>query len=251
MSKTVVAIYNSIREAHKAADELLNNGFNSHDINISSGEEYADDEHREESGISCFFRNLFGDSDEKNERYIKVAELGHIVTVYAYSGDEAHRASQILDEYGAVDVDENYYNQFLVKGFKQEPGYSGQYDDSNYDKRDVVYSKIDNNLDERDTNCLENKTHDSLNGRYKSKNEMNDDGGKLQDHLGDDNKAFVVIEEDIKIGKKKVATGARVRSRIIEKPAEEILQLHEKHIYVKRDKVDRPATQEEFGFLKW
>ena len=59
-----------------------------------------------------FFNNLFGgrDKDDDNDdagRYSHVAQRsGAIVTVHAQSREEAENAAEILDECGAVDVDE-------------------------------------------------------------------------------------------------------------------------------------------------
>lgn len=58
------------------------------------------------SGIGRFFRSLFGNDDEA-DTYSNVAQkTGAIVTVHAQSSEESERAADILDEAGAVDVDE-------------------------------------------------------------------------------------------------------------------------------------------------
>ena len=109
MSHTVVGIFNNAEEARKAVDELVNRGFDRSNIDYASGAAsgYTTDENRNEneSGISRFFKNLFDDKDE-SDRYSRVAKNGCVVTVHAQSSGEAQRASELLDEYGAVDVDE-------------------------------------------------------------------------------------------------------------------------------------------------
>lgn len=53
-----------------------------------------------------------------------------------------------------------------------------------------------------------------------------------------------IIEEQLNVGKRVVETGgARLRSRIIERPVEENLHLREEHVYVERTPVNRPATE--------
>jgi stress response protein YsnF len=53
-----------------------------------------------------------------------------------------------------------------------------------------------------------------------------------------------IIEEELNIGKRVVETGgARLRSRIIERPVEESVNLREEHIKVERNPVNRPATE--------
>lgn len=57
-----------------------------------------------------------------------------------------------------------------------------------------------------------------------------------------------VIEENISVGKREVETGGvTVRSRIIEKPVTETLRLRQEHVYVKRNPVDRAATEADFA----
>ena len=52
-----------------------------------------------------------------------------------------------------------------------------------------------------------------------------------------------VIEEELQVGKREVERGgARIRSRIIEKPVEETLRLREEHIVVNRQPVNRAVT---------
>lgn len=52
-----------------------------------------------------------------------------------------------------------------------------------------------------------------------------------------------VIEEDLEVGKREVESGgARVTSRIVERPVEERVNLRKEHVEVKRNPVDRPAS---------
>lgn len=60
--------------------------------------------------VGRFFRRLFDNEDEV-EKYSRVGQNHSIVSVYAESTEEAERAREILDESGAIDVDENA-NQF-------------------------------------------------------------------------------------------------------------------------------------------
>lgn len=53
-----------------------------------------------------------------------------------------------------------------------------------------------------------------------------------------------MIEEELQIGKRVVETGgARIRSRIVEKPVEESLRLRQEHVRVERTPVNRPASE--------
>ena len=54
--------------------------------------------------------------------------------------------------------------------------------------------------------------------------------------------AIPIIEEELQVGKKTVQTGgAYIRSRIVEKPVEETVNLQEEHVTVERTSVDRPV----------
>lgn len=68
-------------------------------------EEVVDDTKDVGSGIGNFFSSLFGGGDDA-DRYSRVGDRSSIVTVHAQSEDEAERAADILDDNGAVDVNE-------------------------------------------------------------------------------------------------------------------------------------------------
>jgi len=118
MRQTVIGLFNKSSDAQEAVQRLLSNGFTNDnvDISLSTGSTTTgstnfdlDDKDRDEneSGISRFFKNLFGDDDDDANRYSRASRGKSIVTVHAMSDDEAEKASDILDDAGAVDVDEN------------------------------------------------------------------------------------------------------------------------------------------------
>ncbi|MBD0284709.1 MAG: YsnF/AvaK domain-containing protein [Flavisolibacter sp.] len=118
MAQTVVGFFDNASEAQQAVERLQSSGISQDRIDVSSGNAGTDnvsydtdrDDDRDrshESGITRFFRNLFGDDDNEAERYSRVASRSNsIVTVHAQSREEAERAADILDDCGAVDVDE-------------------------------------------------------------------------------------------------------------------------------------------------
>ncbi|WP_375433951.1 YsnF/AvaK domain-containing protein [uncultured Hymenobacter sp.] len=60
-----------------------------------------------------------------------------------------------------------------------------------------------------------------------------------------------VIEENLQVGKRVEQTGgARLRSRIIERPVEASVRLREEHVTVQRNPVNRPATEADFNTFK-
>lgn len=111
MAQTVIGIFDNSGEAQTAVQHLVSNGFSRNNIDVSaqssdttttSKDRYDDDN----DSIGGFFKSLFGGNDDDSTRYSSVAKRGCVVTVHAQSNQEAERAADILDEYGAVDVNE-------------------------------------------------------------------------------------------------------------------------------------------------
>ncbi|WP_262714329.1 PRC and DUF2382 domain-containing protein [Adhaeribacter soli] len=64
-------------------------------------------------------------------------------------------------------------------------------------------------------------------------------------------KSIPIIEEQMKVGKKEVETGgARLRTRIVEKPVEKDVTLRQEHVKVERRPVDRPVTEADINAFK-
>lgn len=132
MAQTVIGIFESAREAQDAVEALVNQGFTRSNIDLSTTsasegststtmDRAYDRDDDDSGGIGGFFRSLFGDDDddrERTRRYTEVGSRSSIVTVHATSDDEAERAADLLDEHGAVDVDERseYYRSQTTSG---------------------------------------------------------------------------------------------------------------------------------------
>ncbi|GAB4030887.1 YsnF/AvaK domain-containing protein [Spirosoma jeollabukense] len=137
--QTVVGFFDSPTEAQNAVDELVNEGFSRTNIDLSTNnvsDTYSSDTHSTDStlgipdrhvntsgtkteevvddvkdtgdSIGGFFKSLFGgdDDDDEYKKHTEVGRRSTIVTVHAQSEDEAKQAADILDDNGAVDVDE-------------------------------------------------------------------------------------------------------------------------------------------------
>jgi len=76
--------------------------------------------------------------------------------------------------------------------------------------------------------------------------DVDEHGSSAQGYAGSENtqrKTIPVVEEQLNVGKQQVERGgARIRSRIIERPVEESVRLREEHVVVNRRPVDRPVT---------
>ena len=215
MANTVIGVFDNVRMAEDAAQELIYHGFNSNNVDISSTSETQVSKKEHKEGISRFFDNLFGDSDE-SRNYSEVGQRGAVVTVHTQSMDEADLASKILDQYGAVDANER------GRSYRDMPdsdrGITNR-DTTDRDMSATGMSDRDINRSDRDTM----NTDDSLN----------------------------VVEEQMEVGKRTVeGDTVRVRSRILEKPVEEHLRLRVEKVYIDRKPVDRKATEADMATFK-
>lgn len=109
MSQTVIGTFDSPSEANEAVENLINKGFNREDIELVQNNATSESNEPVENidsgnGISHFFKNLF--NDDENSSGSESGKRGTIISVYTQSDDEAERAADILDECGAVDIDE-------------------------------------------------------------------------------------------------------------------------------------------------
>lgn len=152
---------------------------------------------------------MFGGDDDEDDNYKKHTEVGRrgtIVTVHAQSTDEAERAADVLDDNGAVDIDER----------------AAQY---GYGSATVGSDTISGSGDAYVGNS----------NAYV--------GTTTQDLTPDTDQTIKVIQENLEVGKREVQTGGvRVRSRIVERPVEESLRLREERVTIQRTPVNRPAT---------
>ncbi len=108
MAKAVIGIFDSSAEAREAVRNLESRGITSDHVDIRERTEETGTEEKHEGigeSISNFFSNLFGNDDDAKS-YSEVANRGCTVTVYTDSNEEAENVADILDDCGAIDVDE-------------------------------------------------------------------------------------------------------------------------------------------------
>jgi uncharacterized protein (TIGR02271 family) len=110
MAQTVIGMFDNASEAQHAVQQLVSKGISRENIDISAGtssHSSGTNSGEKESGIAHFFKSLFSDDDDSSNKYSTVAQRsGSIVTVHAQSADQAETAADVLDDAGAVDVDE-------------------------------------------------------------------------------------------------------------------------------------------------
>lgn len=241
MTKTVIGIFDNAEAARHAVEKLGNRGFTIDDVDLtvnsrSSLENYSDqtgsttsltssttasssnDNDSFGEKISNFFKSLFDDDDER-EKYTSVGRNSSIVTVIADSDERAELAAEILDDAGAVDVDErarDYSGQMSGAGAYDQSRTSGITSDSSIDTATSTYDT------DRDTSFRSDVVSD--------------------DNITD--RSIPIVEENLHVGKREVERGSvRLRSRIIERPVEESVRLREERVSIDRNPVNRPATE--------
>ena len=113
MKQTVIGVFEYGVDAQIAAQQLMSQGWPADQVDVvvkgarDKDTAIPDTHHRTESDsrVGSFFKSLFS-SHHDSDKYTRVAEHSSVVTVHARSEEEARRAAELLDKYGAVDVDE-------------------------------------------------------------------------------------------------------------------------------------------------
>lgn len=262
MANTVVGVYENYTQAQGAYNELLANGFDRTDLQLSPQEESANarqtslratgttaasDDGSFGSGIRNFFRNMFGDNDDYSEHadvYSEAVRRGHyLLTVHVDDDTEQTQATQVMNRFGAVDIDERVA-QWKSRGW------------SRYDETAPAMS--DNEIEEEHryyatgaaTGSALNdtaRTTDTQPGMTQSELQRRQDatGGVTE------GAAIPVVQEELQVGKRQVeGGGVRVFQRVSETPVNESVNLHEERVNVERRPVDRPASEAELSGLK-
>lgn len=245
MAQTVVGMFDNSSEAQQAIQALVSAGISRDRIDLSSSNLGSSDSsshtssNDHENGITRFFKNLFGDDDDDADKYSHVAsKTQSIVTVHSQSNDEAETAADILDDNGAVDVDEK----------ATQYGYSGRgYSDAGSTAITTgSFGDTSNTVGAFDTG-----TSTGLSGTASTAGDFSSD--RTSDLTGsdrsyNDSNKIPIIEENLEVGRREVNTGGvRLRSRIVERPIEESIRLREERVNVERNSVDRPATDADFS----
>ena len=117
MAKTVIGFFDEAEDAQKAMQRLQQTGISQNSIDFTSGGAGAygasstnvstNDRQEEGNAITRFFNSLFGDDSDDARKYSRVgSNSNYIITVHASSADEAEQAADIMDDCGAIDVDE-------------------------------------------------------------------------------------------------------------------------------------------------
>lgn len=96
---TVIGIFENAELADDASSYLLANEFERENIDVhTSGNDAAGQER-----VSDFFKHVYEDG-KRAAHYASLGRQGTVVTVHAVSAREAQEAVDVLNNYGAIDV---------------------------------------------------------------------------------------------------------------------------------------------------
>ncbi|WP_221391530.1 hypothetical protein [Dyadobacter sp. NIV53] len=116
MANTVIAIFEEAEQAQTAQGHLLTHGFSQVNIKTASYKSEASNAEEKEQdlidSITTFFRDLFGADHQDITHYAEAGRHRTIVTVHTDTSEEAEQVAGILDENGAIDVNETSGSYF-------------------------------------------------------------------------------------------------------------------------------------------
>lgn len=240
MKHTLVAAFDDLSNAQAAKAQLLQLNIADSNIELSTADATAQgtmptsetsatttaDTHSGDGSfgdkVSHFFSSLFGsDDDGQPHRYSTAYPEAYrrgatLITVTVADDLQAEQVEDILQEQGAIDIDER-----AATWTDGAPGVTAQAGLSH-----VAGTHLDAGV-----TAPANAT------------------GVASDLTG--NTAIPVIEEQLRVGKREVNTGrVRVVTRVTERPVEETVSLREEHANIERRPVDRAATTGELNAFK-
>jgi hypothetical protein len=219
MAHTVVAIYDNYTEAQQARNDLTRSGFSLDQINLSPNENTADARaaalrtpHQDEGiagTIGGFFRSLFGwgEEDKHVDIYSEAVRRGsYLLTVHTDSDEQNDRATEIVNRYHPVDIDER----------------APQWQSQGWTKYDAAAPAL------TDAEIQQERA------RYAS--------GSTQAGTPTQT-AIPVMQEEPEVGTREAQRGgARVFQRVVETPAQGQAGLREEQVDVESHAVDEPRS---------
>jgi uncharacterized protein (TIGR02271 family) len=207
MASTLAGVFDDFDDAERARERLTSAGFHREAIQVTpersawgTGDATYGGRSAKQGGLRGFFASLFGTADESYGHYSEAVRRGSIVvTVNLEDDSQIGPATEILEDCGAIDVDER------VERWKAS-GYTG------YDEQAKPLSR---------------------------------------EEIARDRETLQVIQEEMKVGKRAVQSGAvRVHRRVVETPVQEQVTLNEERAVVERRPVDRPASAADLAAFK-
>ena len=238
MNSVLVAMFDSRQAAENAQERLVQAGFPQSMVSLTgstssaapssstSNTSASSGEH--DGPIVRFFKEVFGSDDsdrDSRSTYEEAFRRGSYgLTVTTTDERQQDRAAELLNECGAVDIDERS-QQWRSEGWTGGAGSSA----------DTLASGTGT------TGTA------SASGLTATSGEM-----RVDDAIDTGTtRTLQEVEEELRVGKRAVARGGvRIHSRLTEVPVQETVTLRDEHAEVQRRAVDRPATEADLAAFK-
>lgn len=147
MAYTVVGMFPTNNDADNAANQLDRSGFAKEDYSVSKYsttgvyDKNSSNYHFEEDEKTGGFWNwLFGEDEQEKNKYSYAGTKSNLVTVYADDLDRAEKARDIMNDQGAINV-----NEFTKDRYKTDENTTKSTDISEQQRARII-SKAKNNL---------------------------------------------------------------------------------------------------------
>lgn len=112
MAYTVIGMFPNFEDAEKASNRLDDNGFEKNDYSVSrynrttEVDRDIDYDYDEDENTTGFWSWLFGEDEDNRKRYSYAGTRSNMVTVYTDDVDRAIKARDIMNDMGAINVND-------------------------------------------------------------------------------------------------------------------------------------------------
>lgn len=184
---------------------------------------------------------LFNDRSEAQAAMQELVQQGFIQEDIDLSNRSLSETGAATDNSSAGDSISNFFSSLFGDNTTAK-----NYTNAAYDADAILTVQVDSDERAREAAAiLDRNGAVDVDGRTAQYNQQNFAGtSETTGSVGTENRtAIPVIEEELHVGKREVERGgARIRSRIIEKPVEASVRLREEHVVVNRRPVNREVT---------
>lgn len=261
MQHTIAAVFDNRSSAQQAMDDLIASGFARDEMRLSEdgaggpgSQTAAAGQVREEegvgSGIKHFFRDLLGsDTSEHAQVYSEAVSRGHyVLTLNTSDESDVERASDIVERYNPIDIDEHAAQWRSAGWTGAEPPRTGS---ATQQTESMSQQQA---LQGGQTTTQSGMQQGTQQGTLQGAQQGTLQGSALQgsqqraEVVSGETTAIPVIQEELKVGKREVQRGGvRVFQHVRETPVNESIGLREEHVRVERHPVDHPASTDDLA----
>lgn len=222
--RTLTAFFDRREDAQDAVDRLQRLGLPENSIRLTGGEEYSGrTDYAEDRGFWASLSDLFFPGEDRAAYAEGLRRGGYLLTVTMITAGKYDDVLDILDDEGAVDVDQRA-ETWRAEGWTGS-GAAGL------------------------TGMSAGMTGATAGGMAGTTAGTRSDMAARS--AATDEEVVPVVEEELRIGKRDVNLGrVRVRSYVVEEPVSEQLNLRGERVEVERRPVDRPVGATDAAFTE-